>query len=110
FDSLSRDPLVIEKAAELKAHFQERQIILSIDRLDYSKGILERLHAYENLLQLYPELREKVVLYMLVVPSRDTVPQYKALLDEIDRMVGHINAVYGFNAWTPISYFYTSLP
>src|SRR5690606_12944021 len=91
-------------------HFHNRKIILSIDRLDYSKGILERLQAYENLLQLYPELRDKVVLYMLVVPSRDTVPQYKALLDEVDRMVGHINAVYGFNEWTPIAYFYNSLP
>ncbi|NGM61715.1 bifunctional alpha,alpha-trehalose-phosphate synthase (UDP-forming)/trehalose-phosphatase [Sphingobacterium sp. SGG-5] len=110
FDTLAQDPSIHEKSISLKEHFHNRKIILSIDRLDYSKGIIERLQAYENLLQLYPELRDKVVLYMLVVPSRDTVPQYKALLDEVDRMVGHINAVYGFNEWTPIAYFYNSLP
>ncbi len=110
FNKLAQDSAIVEKSTALKQHFQNRKIILSIDRLDYSKGIIERLEAYENLLLLYPELRDKVVLYMLVVPSRDTVPQYKALLDEIDRMVGHINAVYGFNEWTPIAYFYNSLP
>lgn len=110
FDKLAQDPFIIEKANSLQEHFQNRKIILSIDRLDYSKGIIERLEATEQLLQLYPELQEKFVLYMLVVPSRDTVPQYKALLDEIDRMVGHINSVYGSNEWTPIAYFYNSLP
>src|SRR5699024_3457904 len=80
------------------------------DRLDYSKGILMRLHGYEKLLKTYPALHKKVVLYMLVVPSRDTVEQYKHLLDEIDRLVGHINSVYGDNEWRPIAYFYTSIP
>src|SRR5690606_15524066 len=47
---------------------------------------------------------------MLVVPSRDTVPQYKLLRDEIDRMAGHINAVYGTNEWTPIAYYYNTYP
>lgn len=110
FDNLAQDPIIQEKSKSLKQNFRNRKIILSVDRLDYSKGITERLEAYENLLQVYPELRDKVVLYMLVVPSRDTVDQYKALLDEIDRMVGHINAVYGLNEWTPIAYFYNSLP
>jgi trehalose 6-phosphate synthase/phosphatase len=110
FYKLAQDPAVTEKAESLKEHFQQRKIILSIDRLDYSKGIIQRLEAIEQLLQSYPELQEKFVLYMLVVPSRDTVPQYKSLLDEIDRMVGHINSVYGSNEWTPITYFYQSLP
>lgn len=110
FEELSRSSLVLNKVQVLKEQYQKRKLILSIDRLDYSKGILERLMAYESLLQQYPELRNKVVLYMLVVPSRDNVAQYKLLRDEIDRMVGHINAVYGSDDWTPITYFYNSLP
>lgn len=110
FEELSRSSVVLNKVQVLKEQYQKRKLILSIDRLDYSKGILERLMAYESLLQQYPELRNKVVLYMLVVPSRDNVAQYKLLRDEIDRMVGHINAVYGSDDWTPITYFYNSLP
>ncbi|MHC8949847.1 bifunctional alpha,alpha-trehalose-phosphate synthase (UDP-forming)/trehalose-phosphatase [Sphingobacterium hungaricum] len=110
FDSLAQTEAVQKKANEIKNQFKDLKIILSIDRLDYSKGIIERLQGFETLLQKHPELREQIVLYMLVVPSRDTVPQYKALRDEIDRMVGHINAVYGFNSWTPIAYFYNSFP
>lgn len=109
FESLSHSTSVLAKAQSLKEQYKQRKLILSIDRLDYSKGILERLHAYESLLQHYPELRNQVVLYMLVVPSRDSVPQYKLLHDNIDRMVGHINAVYGSDDWIPITYFYNSL-
>src|SRR5690606_31116716 len=58
----------------------------------------------------WPEYENEVVLYMLVVPSRDTVPQYKLLRDEIDRRAGHINAVYGTNEWTPIAYYYNTYP
>lgn len=110
FEKLSRSTEVINKVQALREQYQQRKLILSIDRLDYSKGILERLSAYESLFQNYPELRNRVVLYMLVVPSRDNVAQYKLLRDEIDRMVGHINAVYGSDDWIPITYFYNSLP
>lgn len=110
FEALARSSIVQTKVQALKEQYQKRKLILSVDRLDYSKGILERLSAYENLLQYYPELHNKVVLYMLVVPSRDSVPQYKMLRDEIDRMVGHINAVYGSDGWIPITYFYNSIP
>src|SRR5699024_8965681 len=68
------------------------------------------IQGFEKLLETYPNLHNKVILYMLVVPSRDTVHQYKALLDEIDRRVGHINSIYGDNNWRPIVYFYHSIP
>lgn len=110
FDKLTRSAEVLEKVKSLRAQYQNRKLILSIDRLDYSKGIIERLQAYEHLLSQNADLRNQVVLYMLVVPSRDSVPQYKMLRDEIDRMVGHINAIYGSDEWMPISYFYNSLP
>src|SRR5690606_30700440 len=110
FSSLAESPEVQNRARAIKEQYQNRKIILSIDRLDYSKGILERLHAFEDFLINWPEYHSQVVLYMLVVPSRDTVPQYKRLRDEIDRMAGHINAVYGTNTWTPIAYYYNTYP
>lgn len=110
FSQLSNSEPIQTRAQAIKDYYNDQKIILSIDRLDYSKGIIERLVAYENLLVKYPELKEQVVLYMIVVPSRDHVAQYKQLLDEIDRTVGHINAVFGSNEWTPIAYFYNSFP
>ncbi|MCB2408679.1 bifunctional alpha,alpha-trehalose-phosphate synthase (UDP-forming)/trehalose-phosphatase [Hymenobacter lucidus] len=88
----------------------DSRVILSIDRLDYTKGIAERLRAYEQMLQLYPEWRGRVTLLMLVVPSRDQVEKYRALKVEIDELVGRINADYRTIAWMPIQYFYRSFP
>lgn len=110
FAALARSESVGQRALEIKNSYQQKKLILSIDRLDYSKGILQRLKAFESLLIHNPEMREQVVLYMVVVPSRDHVAEYKRLLDEIDRSVGHINAVYGTNEWIPIAYFYNSYP
>ncbi|UOR06477.1 bifunctional alpha,alpha-trehalose-phosphate synthase (UDP-forming)/trehalose-phosphatase [Hymenobacter aerilatus] len=86
------------------------RIILSIDRLDYTKGIAQRLRAFELLLQRYPEWQGQATLIMLVVPSRDQVAQYQELKEEIDELVGRINAEYRTITWNPIHYFYRSLP
>ncbi|MFZ4861731.1 bifunctional alpha,alpha-trehalose-phosphate synthase (UDP-forming)/trehalose-phosphatase [Sphingobacterium sp. Mn56C] len=110
FNKLSQSDSIRQRAKEIRSQYADNKFILSIDRLDYSKGIIERLEAYESLLTSYPDLYGKVVLYMLVVPSRDSVPQYMSLRDDIDRRVGHINAVYGDNEWLPIAYFYNSFP
>ncbi|MCW3465699.1 bifunctional alpha,alpha-trehalose-phosphate synthase (UDP-forming)/trehalose-phosphatase [Chitinophaga nivalis] len=110
FSSLGNDPEVLEQVQSLKENFKEDRLILSIDRLDYSKGIRQRLQAFELLLQLHPEYIGKIVLYMIVVPSRDTVPQYKELRDEIDKQVGNINARFRTLSWHPIQYFYRSFP
>jgi trehalose 6-phosphate synthase/phosphatase len=84
--------------------------VLSIDRLDYTKGIAQRLRAFELLLQRHPEWLGQVSLLMVVVPSRDQVAQYAALKEEIDELVGRLNAQFGTIAWTPIQYFYRSFP
>jgi trehalose 6-phosphate synthase/phosphatase len=103
-----------EEAQQHEATYREAlrdtRVILSIDRLDYTKGIAQRLRAFELLLQRYPEWREQVSLIMLVVPSRDQVAQYADLKVEIDELVGRINASYRTIAWNPIHYFYRSLP
>ena len=100
----------IAKANTFKESIKDSKLIVSIDRLDYSKGIPQRLNAYEMFLERFPEFREKVTLYMVVVPSRDKVEKYKMLKEEVDEMVGRINGKFGRVAWTPIHYFYRSFP
>ncbi|SNZ00534.1 bifunctional alpha,alpha-trehalose-phosphate synthase (UDP-forming)/trehalose-phosphatase [Flagellimonas pacifica] len=93
-----------------KASAPDTKLILSIDRLDYSKGIAKRINAYEYFLNKYPEYKEKVRLIILAVPSRSNVPQYQLLKKEIDELVGRINGELSTVNWTPIWYFYRSLP
>ncbi len=109
FDNLPLNPVVLNKIKNINADRNVR-IILSIDRLDYSKGILERLKAFELLLQLHPNFIAKIGLSMIVVPSRDTVAQYQDLKEQIDQLVGNINAKYRTMDWNPINYFYRSFP
>jgi trehalose 6-phosphate synthase/phosphatase len=87
-----------------------KKLILSIDRMDYTKGIPNRIKAFEYFLNTYPEYKEKVRLVMLAVPSRSNVPQYIKLKRETDELVGRINGQFATVSWTPIWYFYRSLP
>ena len=88
----------------------DAKMILSIDRLDYTKGIANRLKAFEHFLEKYPDYTEKVRLVMLAVPSRSNVPQYQVLKKEIDELVGRINGRFSTVSWTPVWYFYRSMP
>ena len=110
YASLTQSEEVKQEIKKLKETFNGVRTILSVDRLDYSKGILQRLQAFEELLLKNPEYVEKVVLYMIVVPSRDTVPQYKHLRNEIDKRVGNINSMFRTLNWSPVQYFYRSFP
>ncbi|THD67378.1 bifunctional alpha,alpha-trehalose-phosphate synthase (UDP-forming)/trehalose-phosphatase [Robertkochia marina] len=89
---------------------KEAKLILSIDRMDYTKGIPNRIRAFEYFLNKYPEFKQKVRLVMLAVPSRSNVPQYQLLKKETDELVGRINGQFATVSWTPIWYFYRSLP
>jgi trehalose 6-phosphate synthase/phosphatase len=88
----------------------KRKLILSIDRLDYTKGIPDRLKAFRNFLIQHPEYKEKVSLIMLTVPSRVDVEQYQNLRRSVEELVGSINGEFGSLNWNPIIYFYRSLP
>ncbi|MFD0931456.1 bifunctional alpha,alpha-trehalose-phosphate synthase (UDP-forming)/trehalose-phosphatase [Psychroflexus salinarum] len=97
----------------LDQHLQKEdgvKMILSIDRMDYTKGIPNRIKAFEYFLNKYPEFHEKIRLIMLAVPSRSQVPQYQKLKQETDELVGRINGKYSTVSWTPIWYFYRTLP
>jgi len=108
FASESQNAKVANLLAKHRSKLNKCKIILSIDRLDYSKGIINRLRAFDILLDNYPEYREHVTLFLIVVPSRMKVPQYQKIKQEIDREVGYINGKYNTISWTPIHYFYRS--
>tara|TARA_Y100001972_G_scaffold128409_1_gene188992 strand:+ start:1737 stop:3908 length:2172 start_codon:yes stop_codon:yes gene_type:complete len=103
-------PETLAREVRYRTSVGSSRLILSIDRLDYSKGIPQRLKAFELFLRKHPEYREKVSLLMVVVPSRDKVGKYKELKEEIDLLVGRINGQYARLNWTPVHYFYRSFP
>ncbi len=85
------------------------KLVISIDRLDYSKGIPQRIKVFEHFLDKYPEYVGKVTLIMIVVPSRANVEEYQDLKHQIDTLVGEINGKFRTFDWEPIRYFYRSL-
>jgi len=87
-----------------------KKLILSIDRLDYTKGLTLRLKAFEIFLQKYPEYLGMVSMLLFVMPSRESVDHYKILKRELDEYVGRINSRHGNISWMPIRYFYRPLP
>ncbi|WP_340112344.1 bifunctional alpha,alpha-trehalose-phosphate synthase (UDP-forming)/trehalose-phosphatase [Maribellus mangrovi] len=95
-----------EELQEFLKRDKERKIILSIDRLDYTKGIPDRIKAFELFLKKYPQYREKVSLFLFVKPSRENVLDYRELKKQMDELVGRINGMYGSISWMPIWYFY----
>ncbi len=84
-------------------------MLLGVDRLDYTKGIPERLSAFGNALERFPHLREKTSLVQIVVPSRVSLPKYRELKIEIERLVGSINGRYAQTGWVPIHYIFRSV-
>ncbi|MFY0626123.1 MAG: bifunctional alpha,alpha-trehalose-phosphate synthase (UDP-forming)/trehalose-phosphatase [Reichenbachiella sp.] len=110
YESLASEPETLKKEVSYRTAIGDAQVMLTIDRLDYSKGIPQRLKAFEKFLENYPQYREKVSLVMIVVPSRYNVGKYAELKEEIDLLVGRINGQFSRLAWTPVHYFYRSYP
>ena len=102
------NPDIKKQADKLRGEFGNSKLILSVDRLDYSKGILMRLRCFEDFLANQPQYRGKVSLIMIVAPSRDNVDIYAKLKEDIDQKVGAINGKYATAGWQPINYFYRS--
>ncbi len=97
-------------ARELHALLPKRKLILGIDRLDYTKGIPLRLKAFQNVLERYPELRERISLIQVVVPSREDIAEYRGLKSEIEQLTGKINGSFARpGGWVPVWYAYRSL-
>lgn len=94
----------------LSQNLGKYKLILTVDRLDYSKGILHRLKGFELFLEKHPDYWEKVSLVMIIVPSRDQVQKYADLKMKMEEMIGTINGKYATLNWTPIHYFYHGFP
>jgi len=106
FHKAYKNPDVEGHARQFRENYSDRKIILSVDRLDYSKGLLMRLEAFRLLLQKYPEWIGKVSLVMILVPSRDSVDRYHDLKVAIDETIGNINGTLSWQGWIPIHYYY----
>ena len=108
FQNLSRNPAVEAEAEALRGDGSVR-ILVGVDRLDYTKGIPRRLLAYERMLQTHPELREKVRLVQVAVPSRTGVEAYQDFRSLVDGLVGRINGAFGTPRWVPVHYIFRGL-
>lgn len=109
FKEAGRNPETRRETKKLRKSLGVPKVVLSIDRLDYTKGTLNRLYGFELLLQESPEWRGKIVLALVVVPSRQGVEDYLRTKRQIDELVGRINGTYGTLEWTPAVYQFTTL-
>jgi len=109
FAEYSASQEVSEAAWHLHEKLPERTLVLGVDRLDYTKGIPNRIEAFKNLLERYPELHGKISLIQVVVPSREDIITYHELKIDIERLVGEVNGRFTTSGWIPIHYIFRSL-
>ncbi len=109
FESRAGEDDVLDKAANLRRDESGRRIVLGVDRLDYTKGIPEKLEAFRTMLMRFPAMRGNVTLIQVVVPSREEIPGYQSQKLTIEGLVGRINGEFTRSGWVPIHYIYRSL-
>lgn len=109
FNSACLTDAVKREKRKIKRNVKNMKLIFSVDRLDYTKGIVNRLRGIEYFLETYPEWNERVIFNLVVVPSRDTIERYRKMKKEIEATVGRINGKYSNFGWRPIIYQYKSL-
>jgi trehalose 6-phosphate synthase/phosphatase len=110
FSNVDQDPQVQAERKRFRRKLGDCRVILSVDRLDYTKGITQRLEAFSLFLDRNPSFKRRVILVLLVVPSRVRVEHYIQLKKQVDGLVGEINGRYGTIGWMPVWYLYRSLP
>jgi trehalose 6-phosphate synthase/phosphatase len=110
FFNVDQDPKAQAERKRFRRKLGDCRVILSVDRLDYTKGIPQRLEAFSLFLDNNPKFERKVILVLLVVPSRTRVEHYIQLKKQLDGLVGEINGKHGTIGWIPVWYLYRSLP
>jgi trehalose 6-phosphate synthase len=113
YEAFAADAAAVEVqglAASMREQVTGRRIVLGVDRLDYTKGVLQRLEAFRTLLARHEALRGQVALLQVVVPSREGIERYRNLKESIERLVSQIKGEYGAPGWTPVVYWHRSLP
>ncbi|MCW5223386.1 alpha,alpha-trehalose-phosphate synthase (UDP-forming) [Verminephrobacter aporrectodeae] len=104
FSRLTRASDAVETCARLRAEYSRRRLLLGIDRLDYSKGLPQRVRAFRELLERYPENCASATLVMIAAPTRDNVHAYTDLRQELEGLCGAVNGDYGELDWMPLRY------
>jgi trehalose 6-phosphate synthase len=110
FQRQAANPATRAQAQQLREQIGVERLALSVERLDYTKGILERLLAWERLLEEAPEWRGRAALVQIAVPSRTVVPAYRRLKEEVEAAVGRINGRFSEGGYRPVHYFWRGLP
>jgi trehalose 6-phosphate synthase/phosphatase len=110
YESAVTDPTVEEELTRIHEEIGDHDLILSMDRLDYTKGILQRLDAFDYFLEENPDYREKATLMLVASPSRTEVGQYQDLKKRLEERIGRINGKYGTIEWTPVRYMHQIIP
>jgi trehalose 6-phosphate synthase/phosphatase len=110
FSTATQDLKMQAERKRFRKKLGDCQVILSVDRLDYTKGIPQRLEAFSVFLDRNPKFKRKVILVLLVVPSRTRMEHYIQLKKQLDGLVGEINGKHGTIGWMPVWYLYRSLP
>jgi trehalose 6-phosphate synthase/phosphatase len=110
FNNAANDPAVLEYKAEIEKNFEGRKIIFSVDRLDYTKGIMDRLNGFEFFLEQNQQWKEKVIFILNVVPSRDEIQSYNEQKRQLEEKISTINGKFSTISWQPIIYRYQHLP
>jgi len=109
FAEHAASPKVVERVRRLRTELDGRQMLLGLDRLDYTKGIPMRLRAFRRLLRNHPELHRKIRFVQIVIPSREVIPSYRQLKAEVEELVGEINGEFTDPGWVPVHYTFRSL-
>ncbi|MFC4427087.1 bifunctional alpha,alpha-trehalose-phosphate synthase (UDP-forming)/trehalose-phosphatase [Deinococcus navajonensis] len=108
FERLAAEPATTERAQRLRDNLRTL-MLLCVDRLDYTKGIPERLEAFRSFLERHPTARGRVTLVQIAVPSRQAVGAYLQLRQQVEGLVGQINGQFSRDGWTPVHYVYRGL-
>jgi len=110
FETAAKQRPLRRQARALRRKYRGQQVIVSVDRLDVTKGLVERIRAYHRLLKAYPWLAGKVVMVMIVSPSRTDVPEYQRLKKRIDRALADLQKEFGTSRWQPVDFHYETVP
>ena len=103
-------PRVKARLGQIEKELDGQQMILSVERLDYTKGTLEKLLAYEQLLEANPQLLGKIRMVCICVPAAGEMSVYDELQMQIERAVGRIKGRFSYMGWTPLNFFFRNMP
>jgi trehalose 6-phosphate synthase len=109
FRELGRGREARETLATMREQYAKRRLLVGVDRLDYSKGLPQRLRAFRALIDRYPENRRSATLIQITSPSRETVEAYADLRRELESLCGAMNGDYGELEWMPVRYIHRTM-